>query len=99
MQDAKEEIRRAALGGLAQTCKDEIDRELLSEDIDGFGPWLDPQAPITVARINEAAEDLEQPVQAIASRYKELAQRFGLTLEPEVAAMAKEQQENAKQAP
>ncbi|MDU9049878.1 MAG: NACHT domain-containing protein [Candidatus Electrothrix sp. Rat3] len=89
LQDKDEAVRCAVLWGLAKTCENEIDRKLLSKGLYGFGlMMLDPQAPITTARIAEAAEDLEQPEEEIARRYKELAQRFDLILEPEAAAMA-----------
>ena len=91
LQDEDQKLRCSALGGFAQTCEDKLDRSLLSRYLVDGGPWLDPQAPITSACINEAAELLvEQPVEEIARRYKKLAQQFGLTLEPEVLAMAEE---------
>ena len=75
-----EGTRRAVLEGLAYTCKDEMERQLLSRDSDGFGPWLDPQAPIDEARIAEAAEELRKPPEEIRRRYRALAERFGLRL-------------------
>nr|VFJ44260.1 MAG: PBS lyase HEAT-like repeat-containing protein [Candidatus Kentron sp. FW] len=75
-----EGTRRAALGGLAHTREDGMDRRLLSEDLYGFGPWLDPQAPIDEARIAEAAEKLREPAEEIRRRYRALAERFGLRL-------------------
>ncbi|MCI5151101.1 MAG: HEAT repeat domain-containing protein [Candidatus Electrothrix sp. MAN1_4] len=90
LQDAEEEVRRTALRVLAYNCKDELDRDLLFPYVIGGKPGLDPQVPITVARINEAAEQLIQPAEEIARRYKELAERFGLTMEPEAAVMAGE---------
>jgi GTPase SAR1 family protein len=90
LQDQDKDTRRVALGGIAQTCKNEIDRRLLTEDLYGIGPGLDPQAPITTDRIAQAAKRLKQPVEKIAQRYVKLAKRFGLTLEPEVLAAAQE---------
>lgn len=90
LENEEKELCRAALGGLAQTCEDELDRKLLSSDLDGIGPWLDPQAAITAALVAKASEKLEQPAEEIASRYKELAQRFGLTMDPESLAIAEE---------
>lgn len=87
-QETEENIRRAALGGMAKNCKEEANRRLLSENLGGIAPFLDPHAPITATRIAEAAERLEQPVEEIARRYKKLAQHFGLILEPEIFAMA-----------
>nr|VFJ69573.1 MAG: NACHT domain-containing protein [Candidatus Kentron sp. FW] len=80
-----EAIRRAALEGLAQTCEDEVDRKLLSQDLDGldypFQRGLDPAQPIDAQRMAEAARKLEKPPEAIRRRYEALAARFGLTLE------------------
>ena len=80
LQDTDEFLRCIALGGLASTCIDETDRELLSEDLDGFGPWLDPLSPITAERIALAADKLEKPREEIQQRYAALAERFGLKL-------------------
>ncbi len=98
-QDADFETRCAALGGLVQVCDEgKIDWKLLTHDLSGYDldeddqdqylQWSDPQAPITTDRIAKAAERLERPAEEIACRYAMLAQRFGLTLEPEVLAMA-----------
>ncbi|CAK8713710.1 PBS lyase HEAT-like repeat-containing protein [Candidatus Electrothrix aarhusensis] len=89
-QDTEEKIRRAALGSMAQNCKEETDRKLLSEHFGGVTPFLNPQSPITAARIAQAAERLKQSQKKIASRYAKLAQYFGLILEPEVFAIAEE---------
>ncbi|MGX9726926.1 MAG: NACHT domain-containing protein [Candidatus Electronema sp. VV] len=85
-QDTGENIRRAALGSMAQNCKEETDRMLLSENFGGIAPFLDPQSPITSARVAEAAEKLKQPAEEIAQRYAMLAQWLDLMLAPEVAA-------------
>ncbi|MCI5168551.1 MAG: hypothetical protein D3903_21265, partial [Candidatus Electrothrix sp. GM3_4] len=87
-QDTEENIRRAALGGMAYNCKEETDRRLLSENFGGVTPFLNPQSPITAARIAQAAELLKQSQKEIARRYAKLAQHFGLTLEPEAFAIA-----------
>jgi GTPase SAR1 family protein len=79
-QNADENLRRAALQGLAQSCEDEIDRRLLSEDLDDSYPWLDPLSPITEDQIANAAARLKKPLPEIQQRYAALAERFGLTL-------------------
>ncbi len=79
-QDEDEDLRRAALQGLAQSCEDELDRTLLSRDLDAVAPGLDPQAIISPSRIERAAQELEKPPEAIKQRYEVLAQRFGLKL-------------------
>nr|VFJ50653.1 MAG: NACHT domain-containing protein [Candidatus Kentron sp. FM]VFJ50815.1 MAG: NACHT domain-containing protein [Candidatus Kentron sp. FM]VFK10354.1 MAG: NACHT domain-containing protein [Candidatus Kentron sp. FM] len=80
LRDTVEAVRRAALGSLAQTCKDETDRRLLFDNLYGFGPWLDPARPIDTARIEKAAQRLGETPEAIRRRYQALAARFGLTL-------------------
>ena len=79
LRDPDEEIRQAALRGLAQECE-EMDQELLSRDLDGVGPWLDPRQPIDSARMEQAAQKLDKPLTEIRRRYRALAERFGLTL-------------------
>ncbi|MCI5144267.1 MAG: hypothetical protein D3923_01775 [Candidatus Electrothrix sp. AR3] len=87
------ETRCAALGGLA--CdQDELDWRLLTHDLSGYDlneddqdqyiRWLDPQAPITAARITQAAKKLGKPVEEIAQRYAVLAKRFDLQLEAKI---------------
>nr|VFK53540.1 MAG: NACHT domain-containing protein [Candidatus Kentron sp. TUN]VFK55607.1 MAG: NACHT domain-containing protein [Candidatus Kentron sp. TUN] len=73
-----EDVRRAALGGLAQSCQDQTDRQLLSKDLDGIRPWLDPARPIDTARMEEAARELGKPLTEIRRRYEALAAQFGL---------------------
>nr|VFJ69689.1 MAG: PBS lyase HEAT-like repeat-containing protein [Candidatus Kentron sp. FW] len=81
-EHSDKDLRRAALGGLAHTREDEVDRRLLSKNLDvfGFGPWLDPLVPIGGARIARAAEELQKPPEEIRRRYQALAERFGLRL-------------------
>ncbi len=100
-QDADLETRCAALGGLVQACdQDKLDWKLLTHDLSGYDlneddqdqylQWSDPQAPVTAARIAEAAEILKQPAGEIAQRYAVLAKCFGLTMEPEALAIAEQ---------
>nr|VFJ49102.1 MAG: PBS lyase HEAT-like repeat-containing protein [Candidatus Kentron sp. DK] len=80
LDDPVEAARRAALGGLAQTCKDQIDRRLLFANLYGFGPGLDPRQPIDTARMEQAARILKKPLPEIRRRYGKLAEEFGLKL-------------------
>jgi hypothetical protein len=59
---------------------DETDTKLLSRDVDGMGPWLDPRDPIDEARIEKAAARLKVPAEEIRRRYKVLANEFGLRI-------------------
>jgi len=53
---------------------------LLSRDLDGFNPFLDPREPINDAFAKRAASKLELTVEDVQVRYEKLAARFGLHL-------------------
>jgi hypothetical protein len=65
---------------MAARCEDPTDKKLLSRDLDGIYPFLDPQKPITEAWLRAVARQLELPEDDIRQRYRALAQQFGLTL-------------------
>jgi HEAT repeat protein len=73
-------VRLIALRALSRTCKDEVDRKLLSRDLDANEPFLDPQEEIDEERVRYAAEELEISVEEVRSRYQSLAQQFQLKL-------------------
>ncbi|NJR73535.1 MAG: HEAT repeat domain-containing protein [Scytonema sp. CRU_2_7] len=75
-----QETRIMALKILSHTCKDKVDRKLLSRDIDAFDPFLDPQEEIDEERVRYAAERLKISVEEVRSRYQALAQQFPLKL-------------------
>ena len=79
LEHADCEVRRDALGGLAQG-PEETDRRLLSRDLDGVYPFLDPRDPIGKDRLRRAASELELTVDEVQARYEALAARFGLRL-------------------
>jgi hypothetical protein len=78
LSDSESKIRRAALSGLAVTCEDGVDQQLLGGffELESF----DPQSPITKKHIALAVRRLSLPVDEIRRRYEALAQRFGLKL-------------------
>lgn len=80
LSDSNENLRRTALGGLAQTCENETDRQLLSDNFQLKGSWLDPLSPITADQIVKAAKRLNKPLREIQQHYAALALRFGLKL-------------------
>src|SRR5262249_22424171 len=73
-------IRQLALE-MATRDLDEVDRKLLSQDLDSLAEWWDPAAPITDVRIKSAASELKMTVREVTSRYQRLAARFGLIVE------------------
>ena len=79
LEDEDANVRRDALSGLAQGLE-EIDRKLLSRDLDGIDPFLDPRKPINDAFAKRAASELELPVEDVQVCYEKLAARFGLRL-------------------
>jgi hypothetical protein len=80
LNNRRPENRQKAMSRLAQNGE-KTDRRLLSRDLDGTKPWLDPQVPITAARMAEAAERLSLPEAEIRRRYEALAPDFALKLE------------------
>ncbi len=79
LEDEDAGVRRDALSGLAQGLE-EIDRKLLSRDLDGINPFLDPREPINDAFAKRAASELELTVEDVQVRYEKLSARFGLHL-------------------
>ena len=79
LEDEDAYVRRVALSGLAQGLE-EIDRKLLSRDLDGINPFLDPREPINDAFAKRAASELELTAEDVQVRYEKLAARFGLHL-------------------
>jgi hypothetical protein len=79
LEDEDAGVRRAALCGLVQGLE-EIDRKMLSRDLNGFYPFLDPRKPINDAFAKRAASELELTVEDVQVRYEKLAARFGLHL-------------------
>lgn len=80
LEDKEEYVRQEALGALVSIMGDETDTALISRDIDGNWPWLDPADPIGEERVAKVTEKLEIPEAEVRSRYEALADRFGLKL-------------------
>ena len=80
LEDDETEVRRSALLGLSKWV-DDVDRRLLSRDLDGVSPFLDPREPIRRVRVEEAASELELSVDEVQRRYEALVTRFGLRME------------------
>jgi hypothetical protein len=79
LRDSNDQVRRDALQALAQSL-DATDRRLLTQDLDGEFPWLDPQEPIDGPRIDHTAQKLNLSARQVRTRYRALADRFGLRL-------------------
>ena len=73
------EPRRVAVGGYARQ-REALDGCLLSRDLDGLEPWLDPQDPISEAQVTKAASRLDLTPDQVCSRYEALAVDLSLKL-------------------
>jgi HEAT repeat protein len=81
LDDPNKEVRKAALGGLLQhVVEDEIFRDLLSVEFDGYSPWIDPQKPIDDKRVAKGAEYLELTESEIRQKYQLLNDQLNGTL-------------------
>ncbi|WP_181387198.1 NACHT domain-containing NTPase [Streptomyces sp. Act143] len=77
-KDAEE--RREALWSLARLEAEATDRTLLSADLDGESPAIDPRTVISTRAVSKAAAALALPEDEIRARYERLAQRYPLKL-------------------
>jgi hypothetical protein len=77
-QDAT--VRGAALISWAQAYSNERNARLLSRDLDGVAPGLDPHEPVSEAQVNQAAERLRLTPDEVRAAYEELARQVPLTL-------------------
>ncbi|MBE5316717.1 MAG: NACHT domain-containing protein [Xanthomonadales bacterium] len=77
---SSEEVRRAALGALAQTREELIDRALLAERSYAKATWLDPGNVISEAQVARAAETSGLHDSEVRERYEQLAELFDLKL-------------------
>jgi HEAT repeat protein len=80
LEDEDSDVREAALGALLPTCRDEINRKILTRDLDSVEPFLDPQEEISEEWVRHAAEGLRISVEEVRQRYEALAQQFRLRL-------------------
>jgi hypothetical protein len=80
LDDENAEIRSSALGVLAKICVDEIDRKLLTGNLEGIYSWLDPQEPIDEERVKNAAIKLKMKESEVRQRYERLAEKYKLKL-------------------
>jgi HEAT repeat protein len=74
------ERRLQACEALALTAPEITDFLLLSEQLDGSQPFVDPVEPFSEARIANAAETLDIPQDDVRARLDELTRRFAIGL-------------------
>lgn len=76
---ANVEVRLTAVRAYARP-RDDMDRRLLSRDLDTARPWLDPQSPITDTRVGAASSSLGITSEQVRSRYERMAVDLKLKL-------------------
>ena len=79
LNDLDGSVREEAVGALLRGLN-EIDQKLLSRNIDGMFPFLDPSMEISTKFAARAAETLGIKVEDVMARYEALAERFHLHL-------------------
>jgi HEAT repeat protein len=80
LDDGDQDVRRAALKGASRTL-DKADRRLLTRDLDGIVPFLDPHDPIRNQALAVVASKLSMTIKEVRERYEALADQFHLDLE------------------
>ena len=80
LDDSDEDARRRMLEALS-TGLEVADQKLLSRDLDGVIPFLDPREPISNLAVDRAASKLNLAPDEVRRRYEALADRFHLRLE------------------
>jgi hypothetical protein len=78
LDDPNADVRRAVVEELVRMRNNETERILLSRDLDGAVPWMDPKEPITEKRLEDAAARLGITRQEVRSLYASLAADFHL---------------------
>lgn len=79
LKHPEQRLRSAAVDALADRL-DKTDRRLLTSDLDGIEPYIDPPEPITEERVKQAAATLHWSHDAVRARYRALAADLGLHL-------------------
>jgi HEAT repeat protein len=73
------EIRQAAVRAYAHQ-KELTDQRLLSRDLDGSDPWLDPNKPVSDDQVAKAAKQLDISPEEVRSRFEKMASDLNLKL-------------------
>jgi len=79
LEDSEVIVRSFAVEALSMKIEKD-DRRLLTKDLDGEGPFLDPREIITVEWVNDAARILGCPNEIILAKYESLSAQFKLQL-------------------
>jgi HEAT repeat protein len=78
LDHSSSERRRVAVKQLVKLRDKPKENILLSHDLDGLSPWIDPETPITEQRIADAAQRLEISTQEARYLYEAIAADFHL---------------------
>jgi hypothetical protein len=74
------QVRRTVVGAIAKSRGDEREMLLLSVDLDGAVPWIDPRKPIDHQRLSRVARKLKVPKATATQYYREIAAVYKLTV-------------------
>jgi HEAT repeat protein len=78
--DVSAGVRAMATLGWAQTLDSLPLRRLLTRDLDGVAPGIDPHAAIDLDRVAAAASRLRQDANAVREHYERLVREYGFPL-------------------
>lgn len=73
--------RRAAVGEAARLMEDVQMARLLSEDLDGIQPWIDPAVPVAAERVRSAATALDIDIEHATKLYLSIASLVPLRID------------------
>ncbi|MDD4651625.1 MAG: HEAT repeat domain-containing protein, partial [Methanothrix sp.] len=79
LDDSDEDVRRAAVDSMSKKLGHK-ERYLLSRDLDGMIPFIDPSEEINDVLVEMAAKKLDLSVIEVRACYESLAERFHLKL-------------------
>jgi predicted ArsR family transcriptional regulator len=74
--DAETEVRKKAAQILAHRL-DERFKKLLSRNLDGKHPWIDPLEPISKSQLNRGSKELKLPMEEVHDLYEHLNEALG----------------------
>jgi HEAT repeat protein len=78
--DGNPVVRCAALGGVLQIATDRVARLILSRDLDGLSPFLDPRKPISLRHRQNAASQLAVTTSEVDERLSSYSKALGWNL-------------------
>jgi hypothetical protein len=78
--DKSNHVRSSAMFYWAGSVQPEWLRHLVTRDLDGYAPMIDPRKPVTAARVRDAAKRLDMGPDEIRAGYEHLVREEGVPL-------------------